>query len=43
MTEKQTKARLTWAKSKLAWSVKDWSREIFSYESKFDVCTGNHR
>lgn len=43
MTEKQKKARLAWAKSKLSWSVEDWSRVIFSDESKFDICVGDHR
>lgn len=43
MTDKQKKTRLAWAKSKLSWSVEDWSNVIFSDESKFDVCVGDHR
>lgn len=27
----------------MSWSVEDWSRVIFSDESKFDVCVGDYR
>lgn len=43
MTEVQKKNRYNWAKSKLSWSKNDWSKVIYSDESKFDVCVGDYR
>lgn len=41
--EKQTKARLIQAKSKLSWAVDYRSEVIFSDESKLGVCIGDYR
>ena len=43
ITVNRKKNRYNWAKSKLAWTMEDWSKVIFSDESKFDVCVGDLR
>lgn len=43
LTEKQKKKRLAWAKERVMWTYEDWKKIIFSDESKFDVCVGDHR
>ncbi len=34
--------RLTWAKEKKNWTVAQWSKVLFSDESKFCILFGNH-
>ncbi len=34
--------RLTWAKEKKNWTVAQWSKVLFSDESKFCISFGNH-
>lgn len=43
LTAVQKKKRLAWAKERLHWTVNDWSKVIFSDESKFDVAVGDSR
>ena len=41
LNSKQRKKRLTWAKERLKWTVGQWSRVLFSDESKFCISFGN--
>jgi hypothetical protein len=42
LTEKQKKNRLLWAQSKVKCTDEDWSKVVFSDESKFDVSVGDY-
>jgi hypothetical protein len=43
ITNKQKKNRLSWAREHLNWSLEQWNHVVFSDESKFSVCYGDHR
>lgn len=41
LTKKQRENRLTWAKEKKSWTAAEWSKVMFSDESKFCISFGN--
>lgn len=41
LTKKQREKRLTWAKEKKSWTAAEWSKVMFSDESKFCISFGN--
>ena len=41
LNKKQRKKRLAWAKDKKDWTAPEWSKVMFSHESKFCISFGN--
>ncbi|KAI2668829.1 Transposable element Tc1 transposase [Labeo rohita] len=41
LNHRQRQRRLTWAKEKKKWTVAQWSKVLFSHESKFCISFGN--
>ncbi|GFS88102.1 transposable element Tc1 transposase [Trichonephila clavipes] len=43
LTSARCRARLQWCLARSGWNHADWGRIVFSDESHFQLCPGNHR